>query len=130
MPGTVQPHPVARFSFHVPQAGICHSDDAFVLEELSDGLGNILIFTMEQPIIALHDGYAAAQTTHSLGKFETDIATTENQQMFGDDVEFQGLDMRKGRGLGKTWYVTNGCPGPSVDKVLVAMQNAFASPVQ
>src|SRR5580658_3300226 len=59
-PGTVQPHPVTRFSFYVAQAGICHNDDAFVLEELGDGLGNIRILTVKQPIIPLHDGYAAA----------------------------------------------------------------------
>ena len=104
-PGTVQPHPLARFPFYVPQAGICHSDDAFILEELRHGFGNILVLAVEQAIIALHDGDTAAQTTHRLGKFQPDIAATENQQMFRDDVELQRFDMSERRGLGETGYV-------------------------
>ena len=126
----MQPNPLARLSFYAPQVGICHSDNAFILEELRHRLGNVLIFAVDQAIIPFHDGDAAAQAPHGLGKFQADIAAAKNQQMFRDDVEFQRLHMRERRGLNHARYVIDLRPGPGVDEDLLAMENALPSPWQ
>src|SRR5271168_2517712 len=126
----MQANPLSRLAFYSPQAGICHSNNAFILEELRQRLGNVLIFAVHQAIIPFHDGDATAQAPHGLGEFQTDVAAAKNQQMFRYNVEFQRFHMREGRGFSQTRYVTDVRSGPRVDEDLLAVDNAFPSPWQ
>ena len=55
-----------------------------------NGLGglNLHVFTLDQPRTTVHDGDLAAEASIDLRELQADIATADDDEMFGDAVVF------------------------------------------
>ena len=54
----------------------------------STAFSDVLIFAVEQLPSGLHDGNAAAESPKKLAEFESDISAAENEQVFGNGIQF------------------------------------------
>ena len=68
--------------------------DRLVAEETLDRLGDVRVFTMDERAVALDHGHAATETPKRLGQLDADIAAAQDDQVFREVVELQGLDVR------------------------------------
>src|SRR5262245_38049733 len=78
----------------------------------------------------LYDRHAATEATVSLGKFETDIASPEDDQMWRQVVEFQSLDICKRPRSLEARNARNRRVGSDVEKNLIARQHARTTIIQ
>ena len=63
-----------------------------------EGFGDVVVFTMSEARVAIDDGHAAAEAAHGLGEFETDKTASQDEEMLGDAVEFEGFDVARSTG--------------------------------
>ncbi len=89
----VQFYRLSRFSLDPVDMGARRDVDSLVLAKLVKRGRDVLIFPVGQTPISVQDGYPAAETAHGLGQFEADITAAEHQQVAGDVVQFEGLDV-------------------------------------
>ena len=73
--------------------------DPFVTEEPPDGVRDVGILPADQLRPVLDHRHAAAETAVSLGQFEADIAAAEHDQVRGQAIEFEHLDVRERPGV-------------------------------
>src|ERR1700738_4477953 len=97
----MQLHACPGLSFDPCHGGVKSNLYSFVLEKLLESLGNVGVLTIGEPRLAFHDLRPASEAAQRLRELESDISAAENQQVLWNDVEFQSLDMRKRKGLGK-----------------------------
>ena len=67
--------------------------DSLVAEELLDGFGYVRILAVDQLAIAFDDAHSAAETPERLGQLKAHVAAAEDDQVVGQDVQLQGLDV-------------------------------------
>jgi len=65
---------------------------------------NVRVLLGEQLRTVLNDRHAAAKTAISLCKFQADITTADHDEMFGEPIEFQSLDVRQRHALRQAGY--------------------------
>jgi hypothetical protein len=80
-------------AFDAGDGGAGDDVDAFVVEELLDGFRDVGVFAVGEGGVALDDGDAGAEATHGLSELEADVASADDEEMFGKDVEFEGFDV-------------------------------------
>src|SRR5262245_16422255 len=78
----------------------------------------------------LDDRHLAAEATVGLGHFETDIATPEDDQVCGQIIELQSLDMRERSGLLEARHRGNCRMRSNVEEHLVARKDACPAVIQ
>src|SRR5262245_16442063 len=73
--GRTDSNEITGFSFDARDLGVGHNLNALVPERALEEVADVLIFAMGEPGVALDDGHAAAEATHGLGEFKTDVTT-------------------------------------------------------
>src|SRR6266849_5729771 len=86
---------VATFARHLLDSCIQENVDAFICEQTAKSLAHIRIFFGHQAPVAIDDRHLAAEAAHRLGHLQSDVAPTDNKQVFGNFIEFKSLDMRE-----------------------------------
>src|SRR2546429_5497911 len=78
-------------------ASIKQDVNAVLFENFRDGFRNVAVFTSEQAIRGLNHSNFAIETPKELAELEPDITAAENEEMFGNDVQFHdGRAVEKG----------------------------------
>src|SRR5450755_623007 len=72
---------------HALGGGLEENLDTILTQNLSNGLGYVLIFTSEQLGAALDDSDLAAEAAKHLPEFQTDVATAQDQQVLRHAIE-------------------------------------------
>src|SRR5205807_1087750 len=62
--------------------------DPVLAQNLRYFVRNVFILAHQQAWAALNDGDLAAKATKHLSKLQPDVAATDNQQMFGERIQF------------------------------------------
>ena len=75
--------------------------DTFVVEECRDACAYVGIFAMKECGVAFQDGDPATEAAHRLCELEADVAAAENEDVFGERVEFERFDMCEWTGCGE-----------------------------
>ena len=101
--------------------------DSFILEKFVDPRRNIQILLVRQTVISVNNSDTTPKTAHRLRECEADKTTSNNQNMFGNPVQLEGLHMRKGTCLGKTWYAFDSSTRPCADNGILSPQESFPS---
>jgi len=63
---------------------IQENGDAFICEQAAKSLAYVWVFFGHQSSIAIKHSHFAAESPHGLRKLYSDVATADNEQMFGD----------------------------------------------
>src|SRR5580658_7275007 len=98
-----EPDRLARVALDEGYFCICHDCDTFVAAHFFQSLRDILVFVVREAAISVDQRHLGAETAEGLGEFESNIASAQNQKMFGDVIKFQGLDVGKRLHLGQSW---------------------------
>src|SRR5262249_27279265 len=73
--------------------------DLFGVENAPDFLRDVRVLPAQELRPALDDGDAAAEATVRLGEFEAHVAATEDDEVLGQAVDLQKLDVRERPGF-------------------------------
>ena len=57
---------------------------------------HVWVFTMQQGHVAIENRNFATEAAHCLGKLKTDVAAAQNDQVRGELLQFQRLDVCEG----------------------------------
>ena len=95
-------HRIPRFSGHSFDTCIQMNADILVYKQGPKRLAYIRVFFGHQPSVAINHSHFAAESAHRLGKLYSDVATADDEQMFGNLIQFERLDMREGLCFSKT----------------------------
>src|SRR5262249_30050968 len=87
------PHLLSRSPVNVEDLGRQQNLDAFIAEDPLHLIRNIGILSAHQPRPRLDDGHTAAEATISLRHFEPDISAPEDDQMCGQIIELERLNV-------------------------------------
>src|SRR3982074_1532814 len=77
---------VARFARHLLDSCIQDNVDAFICEQAAKSLANVRIFSGHQPPVAIDQRHLAAEAAHRLAHLHSDVAPTDNKQVFGNFI--------------------------------------------
>src|SRR5215472_16161666 len=78
----------ASSPFYLYWSSLQQDLDAVLAHDFCHLIGHIRVFTVQQILSPLHNGYLAAEATEHLAKFQPDIATTYHQQMLRHYIQF------------------------------------------
>src|SRR5260370_28026238 len=79
---------------------------------------------------ALDQRHAAPQPAHRLAQFESDVAASQDNQVFGQALQFERLDMRHWLCFAYPRYARHGCMGSDVHKYAVGSDRPFTAIAQ
>src|SRR5262249_17262473 len=71
----------ASLLLHTDDLAVYAHVDAFLAEEIGDGVRDVLVLACDQPRRKLDDRHLAAETTVRLRKFNADVASSQDDQM-------------------------------------------------
>src|SRR6516165_8494122 len=97
-----KPHGLAGPPLHALDVRACPDRNPLVLEEFPQRLRGISIFTVDQDVGPLGNRHAAAKALQGLSQLESDIATSQDEEVLRDAVQFEGLDVRHRPRVGKS----------------------------
>ncbi len=104
--------------------------NAFVFHQFQERLRHVWILFFEQLFPMLNDRDPAAEASHRLSKLQTDIATANNDEMFGQPFEIERFDMRQRRGGGKSGHLRYGGARANIKEDTLTAQAACPAGVQ
>src|SRR5918993_3529330 len=96
--------------------------DAFVLEDLLDGFGDVFVFTPNEPWPHLYNRDLTAKAAVHLSKFQTHVAAADDNQMLGQKVYFHHSCVVQVADLieaGQRWI---GGASPDIDEELTCLE--------
>ena len=76
--------------------------DAFIPAHFFQSLRGIFVFVVREAAIAVDQRDLGAETAEGLGKFESDITSAQNQEVFRDVIKFKCLDVSQRLRLGQS----------------------------
>src|SRR5262245_39547660 len=114
------PHFVSRSPVNVEDLGREQKLDAFVAEDSLHLSRNVGILSAHQLGPRLDDGHAAAEATIRLRHFESDISASEDDQVCGQVIEFERLNMGERLAGFETGNRRDCCAGSKVEKHPIA----------
>src|ERR1700730_102823 len=88
-------HRVAAFARHLLDPSIQENVDAFICKQAAKSVAYVRVLSGHQPLVAIDHRHLAAEAAHRLGHLHSDVAPTDNEQVFGNFIEFKSLDMRE-----------------------------------
>ena len=97
-----EPDPLAGVALDAGYFCIRHDGDAFIPAHFFQSLRDIFVFVVREAAIAVDQRDLGAETAEGLGKFESDITSAQNQEMFRDVIKFKGLDVGQRLRLGQS----------------------------
>src|SRR5580704_5899592 len=97
-----EPDPLAGVALDAGYFGIRHDGDAFIPAHFFQSLRGIFILPVRDAAIAFDQRDLGAETAEGLGKFEPDITSTQNQEVFRDVIKFKSLDVGQRLRLGQS----------------------------
>jgi hypothetical protein len=103
--------------------------DLFVLEELPNGLRDIRVLVRELSP-ASNQCYPASRPAYGLRHLNSDIPASQNDQVFGEALPVERLDMRQGLGILQPGDVRYGGVTSHVHKYPLAGQRSLAAIAQ
>ena len=89
--------------------------DPLVPEEALDRLGHVRVFAVDQRAVPFDDGHAAAETAEGLRQLEAHVAAAQDDQVFREVVQVQGLDVSQRARLREAGGVIDPGTRPGVD---------------
>src|SRR5580704_9698477 len=89
------PYRVAGFARHLLDARIQENVDAFISEQAAKSVAYVRVFFGHQPPVAIDHRHFAAEAAHGLRKLNSYVAAADDEQMFGNFIEFKRLDVRE-----------------------------------
>ncbi len=89
--------------------------DPLVPEELLDRLGHVRVFAVDQRAVPFDDGHAATETAERLRQLEAHVAAAQDDQVFREVVQLQGLDVSQRARLREAGGVIDPGTRPGVD---------------
>src|SRR5229473_1705886 len=104
--------------------------DAFVAEHFEDRGRNIGIFPPGELRSCLHDAYAAAEASIGLCQLQANISATKHDQMVGQSIELERLDIGERRGRRETRNIRDRRMRPEIEGHAIAGQNAGTAVIQ
>ena len=117
-------------AFDAADGDVGNDVDAFVVEELLNGFGDVGVFAVGEGGVALDNGDARAEAAHGLGKLKADVAAANDEEMFGDDVEFEGFDVGERMGFMQAGDGIDGGAGAGIDEDLFGSEGEGAAGVE
>src|SRR5215471_14790668 len=100
--------------------------DALVAEEFEEGFADIRVFAGGELRSSLDEGDLAAKSPHGLTEFECDVTAAQDDDVAGNAVELESLDMGHRPGSGQPRNVGNRGPAAHIQKDTVSLQTARA----
>ena len=76
----------------------------------------------------LDDGHAAAEASVRLGEFEADVPAAEDDEVSGQSIEFEQLDVRERSGIRQAGDRWNRGAGAQIEEDAAACQHAPSAP--
>ena len=89
--------------------------DPLVPEEPLDRLGHVRVLAVDQRAVPLDDGHAAAEAAERLRQLEAHVAAAQDDQVFREVVQVQGLDVGQRARLREPGGVVDPGTRPGVD---------------
>jgi hypothetical protein len=86
-------HRVSRSSRDLRDGCIQMKRHALVIQQGAKTLTDVFVFSRHQPLGDIDHGYLAAEATHRLGEFDPNVAPANHQQMLGNYVQLECLDV-------------------------------------
>src|ERR1700722_2751494 len=86
-------HPVAGFARNLVDSCTEENVNAFIGEQGAKSVAYVGVFSGHQARVAIDDRDFAAEAAHRLSHFHSDVAAADNQQVFGNFIEFKSFDM-------------------------------------
>ena len=104
--------------------------DAFVTQHLKDRRRDVGIFSAGELWSCLDDRHAAAEAAIGLCEFEADIAAANDDQMAGQSVELERLDIGERRSRGEAGNIRDCGMRPEIESDAITGQHARTAVVQ
>src|SRR5271170_4972560 len=82
---------------------------------------------MREPFVAFDDGHTAAKPAHGLCEFKADVTAADDQDMFGNDVQFECFYMCERISFSETGNGFNRRPRTRADDDLFSAKRPFAA---
>ena len=122
--GVAQPeaHPLARAALDGAGLGAEDHIDAVLREDRADRLGDVGVLAGQELRPALDHGDLAAEAPEGLRQLDADIAAAEHDQVRGQPVELERLDMGQRRGRGQARDVRNGRVRAEIEEDALAFE--------
>src|SRR5579864_4799575 len=114
-------------SFDAASRGVQHDLDSLIDEQVLERCGDIGIFPTRQLRALFNHGDLGPESPKRLREFEPDVAAAENDQMPGQAIKLQRLDMRHRRSLGQAGHLRNCCARTEVEKDAVSLDGSRAT---
>src|SRR5262249_26484555 len=95
-----------------------------VVEEPPQRFGDVAILAVSQGVVPLDDRNATAEASQGLGHLEPDVAAPQNEEVLGDAVQFEGLDVRHRTRLGEAGDWVDPRAGARADHDALAAEGA------
>ena len=122
-------HTLARPTLHPEGLGRQQDLDPFGPEHLEDRVGDVGVLTAGELRAALDDGDVAPEATVRLRELKAHIAAPEHDEVRGEAVELQHLDVRERLGGGQARDLGNGGVRADIQKHAIARQPSGAAVV-
>lgn len=102
--------------------GIRAHFDSFILQDFLDRGKNVIVVSRDQPIASLNHGDAAAEAPVHLSKLQTDVTTANNDQVFGQEIDFHHAGVGQVIDVPQTRHVRYASASAEVNEYLVGLQ--------
>src|SRR6266404_991884 len=117
-------------SFDAASRGIQHDLDSLIDEQVLERRRDIGIFPTRQLRAVFYHGHIRAEPTKRLREFESDVPAAEHNQMPGQAIKLQRLDMRHWRSLGQGGHFGDCGARTEVEKHAVSLDCSCAAIAQ
>src|ERR1700719_5399555 len=111
-------------SFDAASRGIQHDLDSLIEEQMLERGADVRILAAGELRTMFDHGHIRAEPTKRLREFQADVPAAEHDQMPGQAIELQRLDMRHRRSLGQAGHLRNCRARTEVEKDAVSLDGS------
>ena len=113
--GRMQANGLAGSPLDAKDGGSGQDLDPLIPEESLDRLGHVRVFAVDQRAVPFDHGHAAAETAEGLRQLKAHITAAQDDQVFREVVQIQGLDVSQWARLREAGDVIDSGTRPGVD---------------
>src|SRR5882724_9690356 len=117
-------------SFDAASRGIQHDLDSLIDEQVLKRGTDVRILAAGELRTMFDHGHIRAEPTKRLREFKADVPAAEHNQMPGQSIKLQRLDMRHRRSLRQAGHLRNCCARTEVEKDAVSLDGSLAAIAQ
>src|SRR5713101_3542247 len=111
-------------SLDAANLGVQQNLDSLIDEQVLERRRDIGIFPARELRAVFDHGHIRAEPTKRLREFKADVPAAEHNQMPGQAIKLQRLDMRHRRSLGQAGHLRNCCARTEVEKDAVSLDGS------